>query len=78
MAIAQGFSRLGMLRYILLPQGLRNAWQPIVGQQLNLMKLSSLASAIGFAKLRYYISQIESYNGHALEGFAIVPCFICY
>ncbi|MFT4465435.1 MAG: amino acid ABC transporter permease [Sodalis sp. (in: enterobacteria)] len=70
-AIAQGFSRLAMLRYILLPQGVRNAWQPLVGQYLNLMKLSSLASAIGFGELTYYISQIESYNAHALEGFAV-------
>ncbi|AHF73106.1 polar amino acid ABC transporter inner membrane subunit [Candidatus Sodalis pierantonius str. SOPE] len=70
-AIAQGFSRLAMLRYILLPQGVRNAWQPLVGQYLNLMKLSSLASAIGFGELTYYISQIESYNAHALEGVAV-------
>ncbi|CAK8736590.1 hypothetical protein SODG_000303 [Sodalis praecaptivus] len=35
------------------------------------MKLSSLASAIGFGELTYYISQIESYNAHALEGFAV-------
>ncbi len=60
-----------MLRYILLPQGVRNAWQPLVGQYLNLMKLSSLASAIGFGELTYYISQIESYNAHALKGFAV-------
>lgn len=70
-AIAQGFSHLAILRHILLPQGIRNAWQPLVGQYLNLMKLSSLTSAIGFGELTYYISQIESYNSHALEGFAI-------
>ena len=28
----------------MLPRGLANAWQPIIGQYLNLMKLSSLAS----------------------------------
>lgn len=39
--------------HILLPQGLANARQPIVGQYLNLMKLSSLASGIGFAELTY-------------------------
>jgi len=56
---------------VLLPQGLINAWQPLIGQYLNLMKLSSLASGIGFAELTYQISQIESYNAHALEGFAV-------
>ncbi|MGL5699527.1 MAG: amino acid ABC transporter permease [Kluyvera sp.] len=70
-ALAQGFSTSGLLRHILLPQGLANAWQPVVGQYLNLMKLSSLASGIGFAELTYQVRQIESYNAHALEAFAV-------
>ena len=70
-AIAQGFSAWAAFRHILLPQGLANAWQPIVGQYLNLMKLSSLASGIGFAELTYQGRQIESYNAHALEAFAV-------
>ena len=70
-ALSQGFSIWGSFRHILLPQGLANAWQPVVGQYLNLMKLSSLASGIGFAELTYQVRQIESYNAHALEGFAV-------
>ncbi len=70
-AVAQGFSSWATFRHILLPQGLANAWQPIVGQYLNLMKLSSLASGIGFAELTYQVRQIESYNAHALEAFAV-------
>lgn len=70
-AQAQGFSAWPLFRYILLPQGLANAWQPVVGQYLNLMKLSSLASGIGFAELTYQVRQIESYNAHALEAFTV-------
>ena len=70
-AQSQGFSELAIFRWILLPQGLRNAWQPVVGQYLNLMKLSSLATGIGFAELTYQVRQIESYNAHALEAFAV-------
>lgn len=70
-ALSQGFSRQALLRHILLPQGLTYAWQPVVGQLLNLMKLSSLASGIGFAELTYQVRQIESYNAHALEAFAV-------
>jgi polar amino acid transport system permease protein len=70
-ALSQGFSRPALLRHILLPQGLTYAWQPVVGQVLNLMKLSSLASGIGFAELTYQVRQIESYNAHALEAFAV-------
>lgn len=55
----------------MLPQGLAHAWQPVVGQYLNLMKLSSLASGIGFAELTYQVRQIESYNAHALEAFTV-------
>jgi polar amino acid transport system permease protein len=70
-AVSQGFSAAMALRCILLPQGLVNAWQPITGQYLNLMKLSSLASGIGFAELTYQIRQVDSYNAHALEAFAV-------
>lgn len=70
-AQSQGFSQLALFRWVLLPQGLRNAWQPVVGQYLNLMKLSSLATGIGFAELTYQTRQIESYNAHALEAFAV-------
>lgn len=70
-SLSQGFTDWQALRYVLLPQALANAWQPIVGQYLNLMKLSSLASGISLAELTYQTRQIESYNAHALEAFAI-------
>ncbi|WP_413734142.1 amino acid ABC transporter permease [Sodalis sp. RH21] len=70
-ALSQGFSQWHILRNVLLPQGLINAWQPLVGQYLNLMKLSSLASGISFAELTYQVGRVESYNAHALEGFAV-------
>ncbi|PKU24946.1 amino acid ABC transporter permease [Telmatospirillum siberiense] len=70
-ALAQGFGHWRCLGYILLPQALANAWQPVVGQYLNLMKLSSLAAAIGLAEITYQVRQIESYNSHALEAFAV-------
>ncbi|ANR77707.1 hypothetical protein BBB57_05200 [Kosakonia sacchari] len=70
-AQSQGFGPLALFRWVLLPQGLQNAWQPVVGQYLNLMKLSSLATGIGLGELTYQTRQIESFNAHALEAFAI-------
>jgi len=70
-AISQGFGHWATLAYVLLPQALKNAFQPVVGQYLNLMKLSSLATAIGLAEITYQVRQIESYNAHAFEAFAI-------
>lgn len=70
-AISQGFAHWQTLRYVLLPQALANSWQPLVTQYLNLMKLSSLASAISLAELTYQVRQVESYNAHAFEAFAV-------
>ncbi len=69
-ALSQGMGSWAILVHILLPQALGNAWQPLVGQYLNLMKLSSLATGIGLAEVTYQVRQIESYNSHALEAFA--------
>ncbi|WP_417068536.1 amino acid ABC transporter permease [Niveibacterium terrae] len=70
-ALSLGFRHNEAFRYVLFPQALRNAWPPMVGQYLNLMKLSSLASAIGLAELTYRVREIEAYNAHALEAYAV-------
>lgn len=70
-AEAQGFSAPQVLLHVLLPQAVANAWQPIVGQYLNIMKLSSLATAIGLSEITYEVRQIESYNARAFEAFAV-------
>jgi polar amino acid transport system permease protein len=69
-AASQGLGSWDVLASVLLPQALRNARQPIVGQYLNLMKLSSIACSIGLAELTYQARVIESYNSHAFEAFA--------
>lgn len=69
-ALSQGFGHWSALYHVLLPQALANAYQPTVGQYLNLMKLSSLATAIGLAEITYQVRQIESFNAHAVEAFA--------
>jgi polar amino acid transport system permease protein len=70
-AMSQGLSHWQTLRFVLLPQALANAWQPLVGQYLNLMKTSSLATGIGLAELTSSARRIESYNARALEAFAV-------
>lgn len=68
---SQGMRDWTIFRHVLLPQGLANAAQPVIGQYLNMMKLSSLASTIGLAEITYQVRQIESFNSHALEAFAV-------
>ncbi len=70
-ARSQGLSYFLTLRHVILPQALANAWQPLIGQYLNLMKNSTLAMSIAVAELCYQLNQIESYNLHAIEAFAV-------
>ncbi len=74
-ARALGFSPVAGLLHIRLPQALANAWQPMIGQTLNILKNSTLASGIGLAETAYQVRQIESYNAHALEAFAVGTLF---
>jgi polar amino acid transport system permease protein len=69
-AASQGLGAWDTLTAILLPQALRNAYQPVVGQYLNLMKLTSITCSIGLAEITYQARHIESFNSHAFEAFA--------
>ena len=71
-AASQGLGGWDILASVLLPQALRNAYQPVVGQYLNLMKLTSVTCSIGLAELTYQARQVESFNSHAFEAFAAV------
>jgi len=74
-AESQGLAPWDVLASILLPQALRHAYQPIVGQYLNLMKLTSIACSVGLAELTYQARQVESFNSHAFEAFAVGTLF---
>lgn len=70
-ARAQGLGEGTILLSILLPQALTNAYEPIVGQFLNVMKLSSIACSVGLAEITYQSRAIESFNSRAFEAFAL-------
>jgi len=74
-AASQGLSAWDTLAKVLLPQALRNAYQPVVGQYLNLMKLTSVTCSIGLAEITYQARQVESFNSHAFEAFAVATVF---
>jgi polar amino acid transport system permease protein len=64
-----GFSYLGSMRYIILPQAVRITIPPLVNQFLNLIKNSSMAMTIGVAELTYQARQVESYTFKGFEAF---------
>lgn len=68
-ARAAGFTYLGAMRYVILPQAIRHTVPPLINQFLNLTKNSSLAMTIGVAELTYQARQIESYTFKGFEAF---------
>ena len=68
-ARSAGFSFLGSMRYVILPQAIRVTVPPLVNQFLNLTKNSSLAMTIGVAELTYQARQVESYSFKGFEAF---------
>lgn len=70
-AAAIGLTPRQAWRWVVLPQALRNAFQPLVGQWLNLVKNSSLTMAIGVAEISYRARQVETETFRAFEAFAV-------
>jgi polar amino acid transport system permease protein len=69
-ARSSGFSYIGAMRHIIMPQAVRITIPPLINQFLNLTKNSSLAMTIGVAELTYQARQVESYTFRGFEAFA--------
>ncbi len=56
---------------VVLPQALRTALPPLLGQYMNALKNSSLAMAIGLAELSYASRQVETETFKTFQAFGI-------
>lgn len=70
-SLALGLSRRQGLQYIILPQALRIAFLPLIGQYMNIIKNSSLTMAIGVLELSYKSREIETETLKTFQCFAI-------
>ncbi|MEL6059683.1 MULTISPECIES: amino acid ABC transporter permease [unclassified Methylobacterium] len=70
-ALALGLTPIQAFRHIVLPQALRIAWLPIVGQYLNTIKNTSLTMTIGLAELSYASRQVETETFKTFQAFGI-------
>ncbi|MCJ2121736.1 amino acid ABC transporter permease [Methylobacterium sp. J-077] len=70
-ALALGLTGLQVFRHIALPQALRIAWLPMVGQYLNTIKNTSLTMTIGLAELSYASREVETETFLAFQAFGI-------
>lgn len=58
---------------VVLPQALRTALPPLLGQYMNALKNSSLAMAIGLAELSYASRQVETETFKTFQPSASPP-----
>lgn len=70
-ARALGHSFFGTMRYVLMPQAVRNALPALVNHSVSLFKNSSLAMAIGVAELTHAVKEIESQSFRTFEAYLI-------
>ncbi|ENC9778261.1 amino acid ABC transporter permease [Pseudomonas aeruginosa] len=69
--LALGLTQRQVWRVVVLPQALRTALPPLLGQYMNALKNSSLAMAIGLAELSYASRQVETETFKTFQAFSI-------
>ncbi len=69
--LALGLTQRQVWRVVVLPQALRTALPPLLGQYMNAPKNSSLAMAIGLAELSYASRQVETETFKTFQAFGI-------
>ncbi|MCX8578952.1 amino acid ABC transporter permease [Gilliamella sp. B2717] len=70
-SLALGLTWWQTMRFIILPQSVRIAFPPLIGQYMNIIKNSSLTMAIGVLELSYVSRQVETESLKTFQDFAI-------
>lgn len=70
-ARALGHSYVGTMRYVVLPQAVRNAIPALVNHTVSLFKNSSLAMVIGVSELTHAVREIDSRSFRTFEAYAV-------
>ena len=70
-ARALGHGYVGSMRYVILPQAIRNAIPALVNHTVSLFKNSSLAMVIGVSELTHAVREIDSRTFRTFEAYAI-------
>ena len=66
-----GTSFVGSMRYVILPQAVRNAVPALVNHTVSLFKNTSLAMAIGVAELTHVVREVDSRSFRTFEVYAV-------
>lgn len=70
-AFALGLTGWQAMKHVVLPQAVKIAMPPLLGQYMNVVKNSSLTMAIGVAELSYVSRQVESQTLQTFTAFGL-------
>lgn len=70
-AKALGHSYVSAMRFVIMPQGIRNALPPLINHSVSLFKNSSLAIVIGASELTHAIKEIDNVTFRTFEIYLI-------
>jgi His/Glu/Gln/Arg/opine family amino acid ABC transporter permease subunit len=67
-----GFSRLGTMRYVVLPQALRLTIPPLTNEFIGLLKVSVILIILGVPLDIFFLAREMAFRGHVFEIFIVV------
>lgn len=70
-ARALGHGYLSAMRFVLIPQGVRNALPPLINHSVSLFKNSSLGVVIGASELTHAVKEIENLSFRTFEIYLV-------
>lgn len=76
-----GFSRMDVMRFVILPQAFRNVLPPMAGQFIQLIKDSSLVSLVSIQELTFMAQDVQVTTQRVFEVFVFVGAIyfiICF
>jgi len=76
-----GFSRLDVMRFVVLPQAMRNVLPPMAGQLIQLVKDSSLVSLVSIQELTFMAQDVQVSTQRVFEVFVLIAAIyfvICF
>ncbi len=72
---ALGLGYVRSMRYVILPQGVRNCLPSLINHTVLLFKNTSLAMAIGVMELTYASREVENYTFRTFEAYLVATVF---
>lgn len=70
-AKALGHGYVSAMRFVIMPQGVRNALPPLINHSVSLFKNSSLAIVVGASELTHAIKEIDNVSFRTFEIYLI-------